>query len=248
MYPYHKYSRKFLIMATSRARRFKDTVFALQAQTGKAVASPRRLELLDLLAQGPRTVEALARETSQTIANTSQHLQVLRGAHLVETEKRGLYVTYRLAGEEVTRFCLALRQLAESQTKELETAANGFLEERGQVEPVDQEALLARIRRGEVTLLDVRPEEEYHAGHIPGALSVPLAELERRLSELPRRREVVAYCRGPYCVLAIEAVARLRTRGYRASRLEAGVPDWRARGYPVKAGPDSGRSRQRGRR
>ena len=235
-------------MATSRARRFKDTVYALQAQTGKAVASPLRLELLDLLAQGPRTVEALARESSQTIANTSQHLQVLRGAHLVEAEKRGLYVTYRLAGEEVTRFCLALRQLAESRTAELERAAQGFLEERGQLEPIDQEALLARIRRGEVTLLDVRPEEEYHAGHIPGALSVPLAELERRLSELPRRREVVAYCRGPYCVLAIEAVARLRDRGYRASRLEAGVPDWRARGYPVATGVGPGHSRQRGRR
>lgn len=235
-------------MPTSRARRFKDTVYALQAQTGKAVASPRRLELLDLLAQGPRTVEALARETSQTIANTSQHLQVLRGAHLVEAEKRGLYVTYRLAGEEVTRFCLALRQLAESRTAELERAAQGFLEERGQLEPIDQEALLARIRRGDVTLLDVRPEEEYHAGHIPGALSVPLAELERRLSELPRRRDVVAYCRGPYCVLAIEAVARLRARGYRALRLEAGIPDWRARGLPVEIGPGLGRQGQRGRR
>jgi rhodanese-related sulfurtransferase/DNA-binding transcriptional ArsR family regulator len=247
MYTWVKYSREFLIMPTSRARRFKDTVYALQAQTGKAVASPRRLELLDLLAQGPRTVEGLARETSQTIANTSQHLQILRGAHLVEAEKRGLYVTYRLAGEEVTRFCLALRQLAESRTKELERAAQGFLEERGQLAPIDQEALLARIRRGEVTLLDVRPEEEYDAGHIPGALSVPLVELERRLSELPRRREVVAYCRGPYCVLAIEAVARLRARGYRALRLEAGIPDWRARGYPVETGIGLGHSRRRGR-
>jgi rhodanese-related sulfurtransferase/DNA-binding transcriptional ArsR family regulator len=234
-------------MPRPRARRFKDTVFALQAQTGKAVASPRRLELLDLLAQGPRTVEALARETSQTIANTSQHLQVLRGAHLVETEKRGLYVTYRLAGEEVSRFCLALRQLAESRTDELQAAAKGFLEERGQLVPIDQEALLTRIRRGEVTLLDVRPEEEYQAGHLPGALSVPLPELERRLSELPRRREVVAYCRGPYCVLAIEAVSRLRARGYRASRLEAGVPDWRARGYPVETGLGTVRVRNRGR-
>lgn len=235
-------------MAISRARRFKDTVFALQAQTGKAVASPRRLELLDLLAQGPRTVEALARVTAQTIANTSQHLQVLRGAHLVKAEKRGLYVTYRLAGEEVSRFSLALRQLAESHSKELEAAAKGFLEERGQLEPIDQDALLARIRRGEVTLLDVRPEEEYLAGHLPGAVSLPLADLERRLSELPRRREVVAYCRGPYCVLAIEAVARLRARGYRALRLEAGVPDWRARGYPVETGLGIGGSRQRGRR
>jgi len=235
-------------MATTNARRFKDTVYDLQAQTGKAVASPRRLELLDLLAQGPRTVDALAREASQTIANTSQHLQVLRGARLVEAQKRGLHVIYRLASQEVTRFCLALRQLAESRTKELEHAAQGFLEERGQLEPIDQEALLARIRRGEVTLIDVRPEEEFHDGNIPGALSIPLVELERRLSVLPRRREVVAYCRGPYCVLAIEAVARLRARGYRASRLEAGVPDWRVRGFPVEAGPSPSRQRQRGRR
>lgn len=235
-------------MTIPRARRFKNTVFALQAQTGKAVASPRRLELLDLLAQGPRTVEALARETSQSIANTSQHLQVLRAAHLVEAKKRGLFVTYRLAGEEVSRFCLALRQLAESRTAELERAAQGFLEECGQLEPVDQEALLARVRRGEVTLLDVRPEEEFHAGHMPGAVSIPLAQLERRLSDLPRRREVVAYCRGPYCVLAIEAVSRLRARGYRALRLEAGVPDWRARGYPVETGMASGQLRQRSRR
>jgi rhodanese-related sulfurtransferase len=234
-------------MAVPRARRFKDTVFALQAQTGKAVASPRRLELLDLLAQGPRTVEALARETSQTIANTSQHLQVLRGARLVEAEKRGLFVTYRLAGEEVTRFCLALRRLAESHTVELERAAKGFLEERGQLQPVDQEALLARVRRGEVTLLDVRPEEEFQAGHIPGALSVPLAQLEHRLSELPRRREVVAYCRGPYCVLAVEAVTRLRAHGFRALRLEAGIPDWRARGYRVETGSSPERARRRGR-
>jgi rhodanese-related sulfurtransferase len=232
-------------MAIPSARRFKNTVFALQAETGKAVASPRRLELLDLLAQGPRTVEALARETSQSIANTSQHLQVLRAAHLVEGEKRGLFVTYRLAGEEVTLFCLALRRLAESRTVELERAAKAFLDERGQLMPIDQEALLARVRRGEVTLLDVRPEEEFHAGHIPGALSVPLARLERRLSELPRRREVVAYCRGPYCVMAIEAVSRLRARGFRAFRLEAGVPDWRARGLPVETGSDSGKTNQR---
>ncbi len=234
-------------MAVPRARRFKDTVFALQAQTGKAVASPLRLELLELLAQGPRTVEALARETAQSIANTSQHLQVLRGARLVETEKRGLYVTYRLAGAEVTRFCLALREFAESRTEELERVTRGFLEQRGQLEPVDQEALLARVRRGEVTLVDVRPEEEFRAGHIPGALSLPLAQLERRISELPRRRPVVAYCRGPYCVMAIEAVTRLRARGYRAVRLEAGVPDWRARGYRVATDTGTALPRRRSR-
>ena len=234
-------------MAIPPGRRFKNTVFTLQAETGKAVASPRRLELLDLLAQGPRTVEALARETSQSIANTSQHLQVLRAAHLVEAEKRGLFVTYRLASEGVSLFCIALRQLAESRTVELERAAKAFLETRGQLEPIDQEALLARVRRGEVTLLDVRPEEEFHAGHIPGAVSLPLAQLERRLSELPRRAEVVAYCRGPYCVMAIEAVTRLRARGFHALRLEAGVPDWRARGFPVETGSDSGQTNQRGR-
>jgi len=218
------------------ARRFKDTIYRQFARMSQAAASPRRLELLDLLSQGPRTVESLARETGQTVANTSQHLQVLKRARLVQAEKRGLYVTYRVSDDRVTRFYRELRLLAESRVAEIERATRDFLESRGQLEAVDQEALFDRVARGAVRLIDVRPAEEFRTGHIPGALSFPLAELERRLAELPRREEIVAYCRGPYCVMAVEAVARLRARGYRAVRLEAGVPDWRARGGAVATG------------
>jgi rhodanese-related sulfurtransferase len=218
------------------ARRFKDAIYHQLARVGKALASPRRLELLDLLSQGPRTVERLAQETGQTVANTSQHLQILRRARFVEADKRGLYVTYRLPDEQVAGFCRSLRVLAESRVDDIERITRDFLHARGLLEPVDQEALIARVSRGEAMVIDVRPEEEYQAGHIAGAISVPLAELERRLSELPKRREIAAYCRGPYCVLAVEAVRRLRARGFQARRLEAGVADWRARGLPVLAG------------
>lgn len=222
--------------APRSVRTFKDAVYQQFARVGKALASPRRLELLDLLSQGPRTVEALARETSQSVANTSQHLQVLRGARLVADEKAGLFVTYRLAGDDVSAFYRALRRLAEDRLAEVGRVARGFLEERGLMEPVDRQALIGRVRRGEVTVLDVRPRSEYVAGHIPGAVSVPLSELKRRLKELPRRREIVAYCRGPFCVLAVEAVKVLRTKGFKATRLEDGIPDWRARGFRVAAG------------
>jgi len=216
-------------------RAYKNAVYEQLARIGKAVASPRRLELLDLLAQGPRTVEALAREADLGMANTSQHLRALREAELVTAGKSGLFVTYRLASGEVADFFRAIRQLAESRLAEIERLTRDFLEARDAFEPVDRRALLDRVRRGEVTVLDVRPSEEYAAGHIPGALSVPLAELEQRLAELPRDRDVVAYCRGPYCVLAVEAVRLLRARGFRAVRLEDGVPDWRARGFDVAA-------------
>ncbi len=217
----------------SIGREYKDSIYEQLARIGKAVASPRRLELLDLLAQGPRTVEVLAREAGLGVANASQHLGALRAAELVTAERRGLFVTYRLASVEVADFFRALRQLAESRLAEIERLTRDFLEARAVLEPVDRETLLGRVRRGEVTVLDVRPSEEYGAGHIPGALSVPLADLEQRLAELPRDREVVAYCRGPYCVLAVEAVRLLRAHGFRAVRLEDGVPDWRARGFDV---------------
>lgn len=224
------------MQATSRS--FKDAIYQQFARIGKATASPRRLELLDLLCQGPRTVEALARQAGQSVANTSQHLQVLRAARLVEAEKEGLYVTYRLAGGQVCDFFQALRRLAESRLAEVERVTRDFLEARGALEPVDGSALIGRVRRGEVTVLDVRPHEEYRAGHIPGAISVPLPELERRLAELPRDREIAAYCRGPYCVLALEAVDTLRSHGFDAIRLEDGVPDWRARGFTVAVGEE----------
>jgi rhodanese-related sulfurtransferase len=169
------------------------------------------------------------------VANTSQHLQVLRAARLVETEKHGLFVTYRLADEKVCELYRSLRNLAESRLLEIEAVTRQFLEARGEMERVDREALVARVRSGEVTLLDVRPSEEYQAGHLPGALSIPLADLERSLDALPRNREIVAYCRGPYCVLAVTAVEVLRSQGFRATRMEEGVPDWRARGLPVES-------------
>ena len=181
-------------------RRFKDSVYEQLARIGKATSAPRRLELLDLLCQGPRTVEVLAREAAVTVANASQHLQVLRAARLVEAEKRGLYVEYRLANEQVCDFFLSIRGLAESRLAEVEQVTRAYFAERGTLEPVASEELLRRVKKGEVTVLDVRPAEEYRAGHLSGALSVPMTELTARLRELPKDQEVVAYCRGPYCV------------------------------------------------
>jgi rhodanese-related sulfurtransferase len=215
-------------------RAFKDAVYEQLSRMGKAVASPKRIELLDLLAQGPRTVESLAKEINQSIANTSQHLQVLRAARLVDAQKEGLYVTYRLADLDVEKFFLALRHVAESRIAEIDDVTRSFLEQRDSLEAVDREALVNRVRRGEVTVLDVRPPEEYRAGHIPGAVSVPIGDLKRRLASLPTHRDVVAYCRGPYCVFAVDAVKVLRANGFKALRMEEGVPDWRARGFPVE--------------
>jgi rhodanese-related sulfurtransferase/DNA-binding MarR family transcriptional regulator len=224
------------LIVKSSNRAYKDAIYEQLARIGKGVASPRRLELLDLLAQAPRTVEALAREARLSLANASRHLQILRAAGLVAAEKQGQFARYRLASDEVAGFFRALRQVAESRLAEIERITRDFLGASGALEPVDREALLDRVRRGAVTVLDVRPSEEYRAGHIPGALSIPLAELEQRLAELPRDREVVAYCRGPYCVLALEAVRVLREHGLRAFRLEDGVPDWRARGFELATG------------
>jgi rhodanese-related sulfurtransferase len=191
---------------------------------------------LDLLGQGPRTVETLAQEAGLTLANASQHLKVLRQARLVEAEKRGIFVTYRVADQAVDDFCGALRGLAEKRLAEVQQIARTFVEKRGSLEPVDRQLLLDRVRAGEVTVLDVRPAEEYRAAHIAGAVSMPLKELEKQLGGLPRGREIVAYCRGPYCVLAPEAVKVLRARGYRAVALDDGVAEWRAQGFPVAAG------------
>lgn len=217
-------------------RNFKKTVYEQLSRIGKAVASPARLELLDLLCQGPRTVEALAREAGLSTANASQHLRMLHAARLVDAEKDGLFVTYRLAGQQVCEFFRALRALAEDRLTEIEQIVRQFMEGREPMEAVEEDALLERVRQGAVTVLDVRPSEEYLAGHIPGAISVPLKELEHYLSKLPRNREIVAYCRGPYCVLAIQAVEALRAKGFQAVRLKDGVPDWRAQGLPVAVG------------
>jgi len=230
------------------AREWKRSIYDQLARIGQSLASGPRLEILDLLCQGPRTVEVIADEVGQSVANTSHHLQALRRARLVEGERDGTHVLYRLADEEVCKFFCSLRRLAESRLLEIHAVTRQFLEERGALEPVDLEALITRVRCGEVTILDVRPTEEYAAGHIPGALSVPLAELKQRIRELPRQREIVAYCRGPYCVLAVEAVDMLRRKGFKAIRLEEGVPDWRARGLPVEvtgAGSSRGQTRER---
>ncbi len=223
---------------TTPHRRFKDAIYEQFARVGKAVAAPKRLELLDLLCQAPRTVEALAGEAGISTANASQHLQVLRGARLVTAEKKGLFVEYRLADEMVCRFFQALRALAEGRLADVERVRRAFFEERGSMESLRAHELLRRVRSGEVTLLDVRPPEEFRAGHIPGALSIPLSELKKRLAELPKSREIVAYCRGPYCVLAMEAVGLLRRKGFRAHRIEQGVADWRARGWRVESGDE----------
>ncbi len=217
-------------------RHFKNTIYEQFSRIGKAVSSPKRLELIDLLCQGERTVEALAKETGLTVANASQHLQVLRAARLVEAEKMGLYVTYRLADQMVCEFFLSMRILAENRLAEVEQTKRRFLEGREGMEPVDRDALLKRVHEGLVTVLDVRPSEEYQAGHIPGAISIPLKELKRRLSGLPQNQEIVAYCRGPYCVLAIQAVEVLRAKGFNAVRLEEGIQDWRALGFSVAVG------------
>lgn len=204
------------------------------ARLGKAISAPKRLELLDLLCQGPRTVEALAEQAAISVANASQHLQVLRAARLVDAEKKGLFVEYRLGGDDVGRFYVAVRSLGEARLAEVEQVANAYFEQRGALETVDGDELLRRVRAGEVTVLDVRPAEEYRAGHIPGALSIPVDELKSRIKQLPKSREIVAYCRGPYCVMAVEAVELLRKKGFKAHRLEQGVADWRARGWRVE--------------
>ena len=223
---------------TTRPASLKTAIYEQIARIGQATGSPNRLELLDLLSQGARTVEALAHQTGQSVATTSHHLQVLRRARLVEAEKAGLYVTYRLADPDVGEFFLELRRLAESRLAEVQHVTRQYLEARGALEPVDNDELVRRVRDGEVTLIDVRPREEYVAGHIPGAISVPLADLPKRIGELRKRRDIVAYCRGPYCVMALDAVDVLRRKGFRAHRLEQGVPEWRAQGWRVEAGDD----------
>jgi rhodanese-related sulfurtransferase/DNA-binding transcriptional ArsR family regulator len=214
----------------------QDALYQQLARIGHSVGSAPRLALLDLLAQGPRTVEALAKEAGLTLANASQHLKVLRQARLVETERRGVFVTYRVAEDAVADFLGALRRLGEHRLAEVQQIARAFVEKRGAFEAVDKRRLIERVRAGEVTLLDVRPVEEYRAAHIAGAVSLPLKDLESHLAGLPKEREVVAYCRGPYCVLAPEAVARLRARGFRAVALGDGVAEWRAQGLPVADG------------
>jgi len=217
-------------------RQFKDAIYEQFSRIGKAVSSPKRLEMLDLLCQSEKTVETLSKETGLTLANTSQHLQTLRAARLVDTKKEGLYVKYRLADEMVCEFFRTMRVLAEQQLAEVDMIKRRFLEGREGMAPVNRNDLLKRVIEGGVTVLDVRPVDEYLTGHIPGALSVPLGHLKELLSKLPKDQEIVAYCRGPYCVLAIQAVEMLRGQGFEAIRLEEGIQDWRAMRLPLEIG------------
>jgi rhodanese-related sulfurtransferase/predicted transcriptional regulator len=206
-------------------RRAKTSLFEAIAVMGKAFASPVRLELLDLLAQAPRSVDELAHASDQSTANVSQHLQALHAAGLVSRERDGTRVRYELAGDETLKLWLALREASAVRLAEVERAAREYLG--GDVEAIGREELVARLARGDVVLVDVRPEEEYAAGHIDGARSIPIDELEQRLAELPTKREIVAYCRGPFCAYAHEAVRQLRAAGRTARRLDDGWPEWR---------------------
>lgn len=215
---------------------FKHDLFAQFARVGKALGSGNRLEILEFLAQGERSVEELARVAGLTVANTSQHLQQLRQAGLVAARKVGLKVFYRLSSNDVIDLLNALRRVSEHHVAEVERLVNSYLTVKDDLEPIPRNELLARAREGRVTVIDVRPPEEYAAGHLPGAVNIPLAELEKRLADLGEHKdqEIVAYCRGPHCVLAFDAVARLREKGLKARRLEDGYPEWKTAGLPVE--------------
>lgn len=215
-------------------RQFKDQLYAQFARVGQGVASPRRIELLDLLAQGPRTVDSLAGESAMSVKNTSAHLRVLRQSRLVETERSGTNIYYRLADDAVFQLLKSLQGLARRRLAEVEQVAALYVNQRDEFDPVTITELRRLVRAGAVTLVDVRPSSEYDAAHIPGAVSIPVTQLKRRLGELPKRKEIIAYCRGPYCVFSVEAVAILRSAGYRARRTDQGVPDWRAEGFAIE--------------
>jgi rhodanese-related sulfurtransferase len=220
--------------STSAHRPFKDALYAQFARIGHALGSPKRMEILDLLSQGEKTVETLSEQTATPIKNTSAHLRVLRQAHLVETRRDGTFRYYRLADDEVSRVLRALQSLGHRRLGDVGRIVQGYLDERDQFAPVTRKELRRLIRENDVTVVDVRPADEFRAGHIPGAISVPLPELRRRFSEIPNDREVIAYCRGRYCVYSLEAVEMLRRKGYRARRAEEGLPDWKAAGLPVE--------------
>jgi len=222
-------------MKIETKRQFKDGLYAQFARIGKALSNPHRLELLDLLAQGERTVEDLASEANLPIANASQHLQALRAAQLVDVRRDGLYAYYRLSDERVFRMWQALRDLGELQLAEVNRLVQNFLQDRSPLQSINAGELVQRMEAGDVVILDVRPELEYQSGHIPEARSMPIAELETRLGELPLDQEIIAYCRGPYCVFADEAVTLLQKHGYRVRRLVEGLPDWQALNLPVES-------------
>jgi rhodanese-related sulfurtransferase len=216
-------------------RQFKDTLYEQFARIGHALSTPKRLEILDVLGQGERSVEVLAREANLSVPNASQHLRVLRSARLVDSRRDGAYIYYRLADSAVWRLWAALRDLGQLRLTEITELVRSIYQNKEGLDLVDRPTLWRLAREGQVTVLDVRPLAEYEAGHIPGAASIPLEDLARRLSEIPREQPVVAYCRGPYCVLAVQAVELLRRHGFSARRLKDGFPEWREDGLPVEA-------------
>lgn len=220
-------------------RAAKDALFEAFAGVAKALGSGRRAEIVDLLAQGPRSVEEIASEIEQSVANTSHHLHALARGGLVRSTKEGTRVIYRLAGPAVLALWRSMRDVAAEHVGEVDKLAHAYLGDRDGLEPVPRAELARRLKRGDVIVLDVRPAPEFASGHIPGARSLPVAELGRRLKEIPKTRHVVAYCRGRYCVFADDAVRMLRRKGFRASRMEDGFPEWREEGRPVSVGGSS---------
>lgn len=216
-------------------QRVKGELFDQFARIGKALASGRRIEILDILGNGERTVEALAEQVHLTLANTSQHLQILRDAGLVSSHREGTFIRYALATSQVYEFWTSLRSLGANRLADVERLVEAYVGSHNGLEPVSRKELLKRLRSGDqLVVLDVRPKDEFDAGHLPGAVSIPLAELERRLRQVPKNRDIVAYCRGPYCAFAPEAVRVLSRRGYKARQLEDGFPEWSAAGLPVE--------------
>lgn len=213
---------------------FKQDLLQQFARVGKALSNANRLEMLEFLGQGECDVETLAGKCRLTVANTSQHLQQLRHAGLAKSRKEGLRVYYSLTGLEVNTLLHSLQQVAENNLAEVDMLVNKYLNTKDDLEPIEAKELLKLAKKGNVTVLDVRPNDEYEAGHISGALNVPLSDLQKHLKELPKNKEVVAYCRGPYCVLAYEAVEQLRKKGYKVRRLEEGYPEWQSSGLPVE--------------
>lgn len=217
-------------------REFKDKVFGELAKVSNALANPKRLEIIDLLAQGERTVEKISNETGMSIANASQHLQVLKAGNLVEIKRKGNFIIYRLANDKVLLIWQLLRELGTERIAEIEKVVNDFRAKRKGLESVTIKELLEKINRQNVVVIDVRPAEEYESGHISKAISIPIDQLTKKLKDLPKNKEIIAYCRGPFCVFADEAIEILSKKKFKAKRLEEGFPDWKLKGLPVEIG------------
>ena len=217
-----------------KSREFKDLIFQQFANIATAFASPKRLEIIDILLQGEKAVETLSKQISSTFANTSRHLQILKNARLVESRREGVRIYYRIADDRVFKCWKGLQLLAESQVAEIREVLKNFLEERKAMKTISKDELWSRVQSNDVVVIDVRPVEEFTNGHIPGAISIPLAELKDRLNEIPNDQEIVAYCRGPYCVLSPDAIKILKNEGYEVLRLEESLPEWKSAGLPVE--------------